>query len=255
LRYNINMIKDARKIKKLKIFNIYKRAFAEWKGNFNNYTKLTLIVAIPAALLGALQTNGILSDYGQILAVAWAFAFISIIFYTDRRNELKNTKLSTVYTAASGRFLQFLAVSLILALFALPFILGLVGLFFSLPILNLPPLIFLPVSIAGLVLSGYLLARFGAAQIIVVASGATTSEALKQSKKITKKNLWKIFFGTLFLILLYLVVLTAIQFFLNLNKSVAQNQYISNIIYVIEACVLVPTFFVYQTEIYKELNG
>lgn len=255
MSYNISMKKDARKIKKLKIFQLYKNSFKEWKNNFNNYTKITLVVAIPAAVLGALQTNGVLSDYGQVLAVAWAFVFISIIFYAYRRSELKKNTIGIIYTSASGRFLQFLGVSLVLAVFALPFFLGLIGLFFSLPVLNLPPVIFLPISLGGLILSGYLLSRFGIAQIIAVAGNYTISESLKMSTKITKKNRWKIFFGALLLIIFYLVLLTAIQFLLNLNKSVAQNQYISNIIYVIEACVLVPTFFVYQTEIYKELNG
>jgi hypothetical protein len=170
-------------------------------------------------------------------------------------NKLEKASITSIYTAASGRILQFLGASLVLALFAFPFGLGLIGLFFSLPALGLPPLVFLPISLAGLFVSGYLLSRFGLSQVIVVATENGVIESLKTSSRLTKKNKWKIFFGTFLLIILYLIFLTLIQFLLNLNQSVSQNQFISNFVYVIEAIILVPTFFIFQTELYKELNG
>jgi len=255
LGYNICMLKDQRKVPKLRVFNLFRSAFLEWRSNLNSYTKIALIVAIPVAVISAFQTNGYLDDYGLTTATAWTFAFVSLINYAIHQNSLKDSKLSTLYTSASSRFLQYLGTNLILALFALPFFLSLFGLFLSLPIFNLPPLIFLPLSILAFLLSSYLLTRFGMAQIIVIADKSGVIESLKKSTFITKKNRWRIFFATFLLILTFLIALTGIQFVLGLKASIAQNQIISSLVYIIEASILAPVFFVFQTEMYKELNG
>lgn len=255
LGYNIDMIKNIQNIKKLKFFILLRIAYKRWVEDFNTYAKITLIVAIPSAILGLLQNNGILSDYGLIMAVAWAYAFISIIYFSFHRKKLQNNKLSEIYTTSSSRFLQFLGVSLILAIFALPFAVGLVGLFLSLPVLGLPPFIFLPISIIGLVLSSYLLARFGMAQIISVVDQLSVIDSLRASSKITFKNRWRIFFGTSLVLLLFLLMLVFVQFLLNLNLKIAQNQIIYAFVNILEACLVVPIFYAFQTEIYRELNG
>ena len=187
LGYNICMIKDQRKIPKLRVLYLFKSAFRQWRDNFNSYAKIALVVAIPVAIVGAFQTNGYLDDYGLITATAWTFTFVTLINFAINKDKLKDTKLSTLYTSASSRFLQYLGTNLILALFALPFFLSLFGLFLSLPIFNLPPLIFLPLSILSFLISSYLLARFGMAQIIVVADKSGVIESLKKSTLLTKK--------------------------------------------------------------------
>lgn len=255
LRYNIYMIKDQRKIPKLRVTHLFKSSFVEWKNNFNQYTKIALVVAIPVAVVGAFQTNGYLDDYGLITATAWTFTFVSIINFAINRHEQEDTKLSTLYASASSRFLQYMGTNLILALFALPFFLSLFGLFLSLPIFNLPPLIFLPLSIFSFLISSYLLSRFGMAQVIVVADKSSVAESLKKSTLLTKKNRWRIFFATFLLILTFLLSLTGVQFVLGLKASIAQNQIISSLVYIIEASLLAPIFFIFQAEMYKELNG
>lgn len=255
MSYNINMIKDARKIPKLKIFRLYRACINELKSEINVYIKLALVITIPAAVIGALQNLGFISDYSQYLNIAWAFAFSATIYFASRKKNSKDNKISTIYTAASGRILQFIGSSLVLAVFALPFGIGIVGLLFSLPVLGLPPVVFLPVSIIGLVLSGYLLTRFGLAQVIVIAENMSIKKSLQQSARITKKNQWKIFFGTLLVLVIYLVALTIIQFVLNLSGQLAQNIYVINILYVIEASIFMPIFVIYGVEMYKELNG
>ncbi len=249
------MIKDQRKISKLKLLHLYRETLFGWKKNFNSYTKIALVVAIPAAILGVLQNDGYLGDYGLTLGIAWAFVFITIIYFTIHGSKLRNVKLATAYTTASGRFLQFLGVSLILALFALPIFLSLFGLFLSLPIFNLPPIIFLPLSVFSFLISSYLLARFGIGQVISVAEEQSVIQSLKLSSEITKKNRWKIFFGTFLVILVFLIILTAIQFLLGINQSVAQNRIVSSLVYIVEASVMAPLFFIFQAEMYRELNG
>ncbi|MEI6169387.1 MAG: hypothetical protein WCP56_00125 [Candidatus Saccharibacteria bacterium] len=212
-------------------------------------------MAIPAAIIGVLQNDGYLGDYGLTLGVAWLFVFMTIIYFTIHGGKLDNIKLSSAYTAASARFLQFLGVSLTLALLALPIFLSLFGLFLSLPIFGLPPIIFLPLSILSFLLSSYLLARFGMSQVISVAESLSVVQSLKLSSEITKKNRWRIFFGTFVVILVFLVLLTLVQFLVGLNQSLAQNQIFSAAVYAVEAAILVPLFFIFQSEIYKELNG
>lgn len=253
--YNIYMIKDLRKIPKLKFLSLYKNSFLEWKGNFNNYTKIALVVAMPVAVINALQTNGYLSDYGLTTAIAWTFTFISLIYFAIHGKNLKDSKITTIYTSASSRFLQYLGTNIILAVFALPFFLSLFGLFLSLPIFNLPPVVFLPLSIISFLLSSYLLTRFGMAQIVVVADKYSVIESFKKSTQLTKKNRCRVFFATFILILTFLIALTGIQFVLGLKIEIAQNQIISSIVYIIEASFLAPIFFIFQTEMYKELNG
>jgi hypothetical protein len=255
LRYNIYMINDLRKIPKLKVLSLYKNSFLEWKDNFNNYTKIALVVAMPVAIINAFQTNGYLGDYGLTTAIAWTFTFVSLIYFAIHSKNLKDSKLATIYTSASSRFLQYLGTNLILAIFALPFFLSLFGLFLSLPIFNLPPVVFLPLSILSFLLSSYLLARFGMTQIVVVADQYSVIESFKKSTELTKKNRWRIFFATFLLILTFLIALTGIQFVLGLKMEIAQNQIISSIVYIIEASFLAPIFFIFQAEMYKELNG
>jgi hypothetical protein len=151
--------------------------------------------------------------------------------------------------------LQYLGTNLILAIFALPFFLSLFGLFLSLPIFNLPPVVFLPLSIFSFLLSSYLLARFGMTQIVVVADQYSVIGSFKKSTELTKKNRWRIFFATFILILIFLIALTGIQFVLGLKTEIAQNQIISSLVYIIEASFLAPIFFIFQAEMYKELNG
>ena len=244
-----------RTIPKLKLLSLYRAAFSTWKNNFNSYAKITLVVAIPAAIIGVLQNYGYLDDYVLTLGIAWLFVFMAIIYFTIHGGKLDNIKLSSAYTAASARFLQFLGVSLALILFAQPMFLSLNGLFLSLPIFDLPPIIFLPLSIVSGLLSSYLLARFGMSQVISVAESASVVQSLKLSSEITKKNRWRIFFGTFVVILVFLVLLTLLQFLVGLNQSLAQNQIFSAAVYAVEAAILVPLFFIFQSEIYKELNG
>lgn len=248
------MKKDNRHIPKLKVWKLYKQTLVEWKNNYQVYFKIILIVALPVALIGIFQNDGALGDYGITTAIVWAFAFIATISFAANKSKLQNSKLATIYSFASSRFLQYTAVSLILALFALPIFLSLLGMFVSLPIFGFPPAIFLPLSVGSFLLSSYLLARFGLAQIIVVATTKSTFESLKNSTQLTSKNRWRIYLGTFLLLLVFMLVLTSVQFLLSLNQSVAQNQYISGLVSSIEATVFVPIFFIFQSKMYGDLN-
>jgi hypothetical protein len=239
-----------RTIPKLKLLSLYRAAFSTWKNNFNSYAKITLVVAIPAVIFGVLENYGYQDDYGLTIGIAWLFAFMAIIYFTIHGGKLDNIKLSSVYTAASARFLQFLGVFLILILFALP-----IRANSLLPIFSLPPFIFMPLSTLSGWLSFYLLARFGMSLVISVAESASVVQSLKLSSEITKNNRWQIFFGTFGVVLVIIILLTLVKSFVDLDQSLAQNQIFSAAVYAVEAAILVPLFFIFQSEIYKELNG
>jgi len=168
------MKKDNRHIPKLKVWKLYKQTLVEWKNNYQVYFKIILIVALPVAVLGIFQNDGALGYYGITtaiviaIAIAFAFAFIAVINFAINKPKFQNTKLATIYTSTGSRALQYIAVSLVLALLALQIFLSLLGMFASLPASDLLPVIFLPLSVGSFMLSSYLLARFGLAQIIAV---------------------------------------------------------------------------------------
>ena len=252
------MKKDNRHIPKLKVWKLYKQTLVEWKNNYQVYFKIILIVALPVAVLGIFQNDGALGDYGIttaiVIAIAFAFAFIAVINFAINKPKFQNTKLATIYTSTGSRALQYIAVSLVLALLALQIFLSLLGMFASLPASDLLPVIFLPLSVGSFMLSSYLLARFGLAQIIAVVNTKSTFESLKNSSLLTRKNRWRIYLGTLLLLLVFMLVLTSVQFLLSLNQSVAQNQYISALVITIEAAVFVPIFLIFQSKMYRDLN-
>ena len=114
------MKKSALKPKRLALFRIFGQSFREWISHFNAFTKIVLIVAIPVAALTVLQADGNTGDFGLTMAFAWSFAIIALIGYAFANPTTENAKLSKLYSEASGRFLQYVGVSLVLILMAVP---------------------------------------------------------------------------------------------------------------------------------------
>lgn len=246
--------KPDNKSNKLRIIDLYRSTFKSWKQEFNNYSKVVLIIALPAAIINILQNQGVVGEFGLILSFAWSFVIIGVLMLAQKERKLDNTKLSTIFTAASARLLQYIGVSLVLVLFALPAIAGLVGVFLALPVFGVSPVFFVPLGLLGLLLGAYLLGRYCLAQTIAVGTNDSILSSFAQSAKLTKGNRLRILLAYFLLIVLMLLALTAIQFVLGLNQSINENAIIGGAIYVIEAVVLVPLFFIFQVKIYESLN-
>ena len=238
----------------LKITQLFKATLRTWKADFNNFSKVILVIALPAAIVNILQNQGLIGEYGLILSLAWSFVIIAVLLMGLNKRQLKDIRLSTVFTASSARLLQYLGVSLVLIIFALPAIVGLLGLFLALPVFGISPWLFVPLGSAGLILGAYLLCRYAITQTIAVSTPSSIISSFKQSAKLTKGNRLRILIGYLVLFTVMLIVLVAVQFLLGLNQSINENAFIGGAIYAIEAVVLVPIFFVFQVKIYEFLN-
>ena len=240
---------------KIKLFKIVVATFKQWLGEFNNYTKLVLVVALPVAALTILQADGNTGDFGLTMAFAWSFTIIALITYSTKKTGPKDAKIAGIYSAASGRFLQYLGVSLIMIFFAAPAVAGWLGILTALTQQQSNSLILLALGATGLVLSVYLLVRFSLAQVITVGFQKTVLQSLKDSSKLTKGNRLKVFIGFFILLLLVFLIANGIQLLLSLSRVVNENTIINNMVYVIEATIFLPILYVFQVKLYEALNG
>lgn len=249
------MSKKTKSKLRIKPFALIATSIKEWLRNFNDYTKLVLVVAIPVAILTILQSDGNMGDFGLTMAFAWSFTIIALIIFAYGKKVLPNAKITTIYSLASGRFLQYLGVTLVLVALVLP---GVVGWLAIIPLLSQQgssALALLILSLVGIGLSGHLLVRFSLAQVATVGAQKSVYQSLKNSSELTKGNRLRIFFGFLTILLVVFLIANGIQILLSLNQSINQNIYINNILYVLEASVFLPVIYIYQVKILEALNG
>lgn len=245
----------AKEAHKLSIKAAFGATLKLWRANFNLFTKIVLVVAVPSSVLNVLNSQGMVGEYGLLLSLAWSFVIIAILLLANEKSALVSKKVGTVFTAASARLLQYVAVSLILLVFALPVIIGLLGLVLAQSVLEIPLVVFLPIGLFAFAAGSYLLSCFSVSQAITVNENTSIYQALKRSAEKTKKNRLRIFFGYLILFVVILLVLTTIQFVLSLNQVINENSIISGILYILEAVVFVPIVFIFQQKIYESLKN
>lgn len=245
----------ARATNKLSIKPVFGATFRLWRTNFNLFTKIVLVVAIPSSVLNVLNTQGLIGEYGLLLSLAWSFVIIAILQLARDKSELVGSKIGTIFTAASGRILQYVAVSLILLVFALPLILSLLGLLLAQSAFGIPPIVFVPISTIAFALGAYLLVCFSVSQAITVNQGTSIYQSLKLSAECTKGNRLRVFLSYFVLIAGMLMILMAIQFILSINQTINENSIISGIVYILEAVVFVPIAFIFQQKIYESLKN
>lgn len=239
---------------KLRIFKLLSQTFKLWKGNFNVFTKIVLVIAIPSAILNILQTQGLIGEYGLLLSIAWSFSIIAILQNSAKKNIDSPKKIGEIFTNASGRLLQYIAISLIQIVFLLPAITGIFGAFLAVPVLNVPFWYFVPFGLVGIVLGSYLISRYIVAQSAGVIENQSIVGSFRQSSALTKGSRLRIILGYLVLIIVILLILTVVQFVLSLNQSLNENAILGGAIYVLESIVFVPIFFIYQVKIFEALS-
>lgn len=249
------MKKTASKPIRLALFKIFGQTFREWLNNFNAYTKIVLVVAIPVAALTILQADGNTGDFGLTMAFAWSFTIIALVGYAFAKPSSENVKLSKLYSDASGRFLQYIGVSLVLILMAVPGVAGWLGIISALGGSGSSTLMLLLAGGLGIIISIVLLVRFGLAQVLTVGQKISVYQSLKSSYKLSRRHLAGMFIGYLLLLLGVFLIANGIQLILSLRQSINENIYINNLIYIIEATVFLPVFYIYQTKLLKALHG
>ena len=240
---------------RLSVKAVFGATFKLWRTNFNLFTKIVLVVAIPSSILNVLNSQGMVGEYGLLLSLAWSFVVIAILLLSNEKSELVSKKVGAIFTVASGRLLQYVAVSLILLVFALPIIISLFGVILAQSAFGIPLVIFLPIGLLAFVLGSYLLSCFSASQAIAVNEGTGIYQSLKQSAEKTKKNRLRIFIGYFVLFVVILMMLMIIQFVLSLNQAINENAIVSGVIYILEAVIFVPVVFIYQQKIYESLKN
>lgn len=238
----------------LKIFKILKQTLLCWKEGFGSFTKIILVLAIPAMILSILQTQELIGEYGLLMSIAWSFVFIAIILLASRQKHLSGTKLSAVFTMASSRLLQYVGVSLILLFFLASLLIGVYGIVFVGPLFNLPIYLFVPIGLAGIVIGAYLLSRYCLAQSIAVLEPRSIIGSLNESAQLTKKSRLRILFGYMGLIAVLLALLLTIQFVLSIDQAVNENIIIYGLVYIIEVIVFVPILLIFQVKVYEDLS-
>lgn len=249
------MKKSALKPKRLALFRIFGQSFGEWISHFNAFTKIVLIVAIPVAALTVLQADGNTGDFGLTMAFAWSFAIIALIGYAFANPTTENAKLSKLYSEASGRFLQYVGVSLVLILMAVPGVAGWLGIISALGGVGSNSLLLLIAGGLGIIISIVLLVRFSLAQVLTVGQKLSVYQSLKSSYRLSRKHFLGMFIGYFILLAGVFLIANGIQLILSLRQSINENIYINNLIYIIEASVFLPAFYIYQTKLLKALHG
>ncbi len=238
----------------LKLLKIYNATKVEWLANIIAYSKIVLVVAIPVAILNIIQANGSIGDYVIASLVAWSFVVMAIITLSTHKKQLINFKLSAIFTLASARFLQYLAVCLVLILCSTPALVGILSMLLPFMSPQIPIYIFVPLGLVSIFIGAYLLTSFSVAQTAVLATTHTTIQALRLSAKLTKGYRIKIFIGFAALIIIALIILFAIITILATNKALNENKNISNLIYLIEATIILPIIFIFQAKLYGRLS-
>jgi hypothetical protein len=243
------------KRQRLNIFTLYKQTFREWLKNFNSYTKIVLVVAIPVAILTVLQADGNTGDFGLTMAFAWSFTSIALILLASNGKTPLKEKISTLYSAAGGRFLQYIGVSLVLILMATPGLAGWLGIVSALGGSGTSALYLIIAGLAGIIISIYLLVRFNIAQVITVAESKSVMQSLKSSFKLSKRHFWGMLAGYVIILLGVFLLANGVQLLLSIRQSINENIYINNLVYVVEATIFLPIIYIYQLKLLRALNG
>lgn len=248
------MKKNTKTIDTLRIAKIYKTTFAEYKKDFWTYIKIVSVVAVPAAIYNALNLSGSVGDLGVTFAIAWSFAFVALISYALKNQQDSKNRGAKIYVNSSARILPFIMVSVLLLLAFLPFLLAFVGIILYLQLGFFSPLVLFPLGLVGIVFSVYFLVALSVAQSASV-DGSTAIESIKKSFRLTKKRRLKVFLAYFILTLLILSALFGIQALLSINQSIRESVAIQNIVYLIEACLVVPILVLFQVKLYEVLNA
>lgn len=239
---------------KFGILRLFTATLSHWKSNFNSYTKIILVLAVPSTIINILQTQGLIGEYGLVMAIAWSFAIVAIINLAGNRENLTSTRLSTIFTVSSSRILQYVGVSLILLVFVLLLLVGIISLLFAGPVFGVSPVVFVSIGVLGLVLGLVFLSHYCLAQTVTVVDSRSIWDSLKDSARATRGNRIRIIASYSLLILLILTLLSIVQFILSLNEPVNQNTLLAGVIYILEAVVIVPIFFIFQVKLYEVLG-
>ena len=249
------MKKSAPKAPRLALIKIFGQVFREWFQNFNTYSKIVLVVAIPVAILTVLQADGNTGDFGLTMAFAWSFTIIALVMYATVGPKNNNDKLAGLYSNASGRFLQYIGVSIALIIMAVPGVAGWLGIIAVLGGSGSGALALLIAGGLGIIISIFLLVRFGLAQVLTVSQKTSVYKSLKASYNLSKKHFLGMFVGYLIILLGVFLIANGIQLVLSIRQNINENIYINNLVYILEATVFLPIFYIYQSKLLKALHG
>lgn len=237
---------------KLAVFSTLFAALQSYKASFWLITKVTLVVAVPVGLLQLVQTDAFNGDSTVLSSVAWGYAILAILYVLLTNKPTK--KLSQIYTTVSGRFLQYVIITLVMILAGLPTIGALLIWLVLLPSYGLSIFLAIPSGLALVGVSAYLLAKYVLALPIVATEKTSSWAALGLASKLSAKNKLRII--AMFLILLVIVIglMTGIAALLSLVPALNENKYFNVVLSIIESTVFIPVLLSAAAQAYQRLS-
>ncbi len=251
----MNMAKKPKFVqtKRLPIFKSLTEGFGLYKQNFLSLCKITLVVAIPVGLLQLVQTDVFNGDGTVVASIAWGFAILAMLLVLFDPKQSKE-KLSKIYTQASGRFLQYVVVSLFFIVFALPAIGSAIIFLILIPVYDWPGIFLIPAGLLCVLASVYLYSRYVLALPAIVDKPISSFSAIALAGQMSKKNKWRMALTLLALMLLVVIVLVLVTILLSLSQALAENKLLGILINIVLSALLIPYIMSVLVTAYKKLS-
>lgn len=239
--------------KRLPVFKSLAEAFRLYKQNFLVLTKIVLIIAIPVGLLQLVQTDVFNGDGTVVASIAWGFAILAMLLVLFDPKEGK-AKLSEIYTKGSGRFLQYVVISLFFIVFALPAIGSVIIFLILIPVYDWPGIFLIPAGFVCVLASIYLYCRYVLALPAIVSKPISSFSAIALAGQMSKKNVWRIAATLLAVTLLVIAAMVAVTLVLNLSQALAENRLLGILINIVLSALLIPYILSVLVTAYKKLS-
>ncbi len=239
--------------KSLPVFLTLVDGFRAYRKNFLLLSKITLVVAIPVGLLQLVQTDAFNGDTTIVSSIAWGYAILALL-YVLLSNQRTTSKLSQIYTHVSGRFLQYVIVSLLFVLFALPFFAAALIFVIFVPVYGFSPVLFLPLGLLCLLGSIYLYSRFVLALPAVTIESISSFSSIALAGRLSRKNILRIAAVLVLLFIILIGILTGITAIVSLSQTLNENKIFNTILTILESIIVVPIIMCVLATMYKKLS-
>lgn len=239
--------------KRLPVIKSITEGFQLYKQNFLTLSKIILVVAIPVGLLQLVQTDVFNGDGTIVASIAWGFAILAMLLVLFDPKQGK-VKLSEIYTKASGRFLQYVVISLFFIVFALPAIGAVIIFLILIPVYDWPGIFLMPVGLICILASIYLYCRYVLALPAIADKPISSFSAIALAGQMSKKNVLRIMGVLLAVLLLVVMVMVLVTILLNLSQALAENKLLGILINIVLSALLVPYILSVLVTVYKKLS-
>lgn len=243
------------KSKRTNSFKLLLNSLRFYKQNFWRFTRVAALVVLLSSIIKAYDVaHSNSNDLALVLYLAGLYVFLALLWLNFNHSKATALKISQIYRQSSGRFLPFLAISLLQGLMSLPLIFGFFIIIVAIAV-RATPLLILPGALLVL-LSIVLLVWYSLAGLIIVEESSTTSlKALKTSRKLVKGNFWELIGDyVLFIIVLGLGSGLILQL-VTVIKPLSTSWFFQGIINGLLLTVILVTTSIFGYNVYQDLHS